>query len=96
MKLMCVYDGFAHDTSPGFGDVCHVNFVHYDLSMPDGITAYSLQEHTLPYPYRFGAWRKGPGNRLVPTFIRIEEGEFEETESAILEEGGFLYVPGLG
>lgn len=81
---MCVYDSFAHDASPKFGDVCHVTFVHLHPDTPDGISGYSLQEHPVPWPYRFGAWRVGPGGRLVPNFISIEDAEGEDTEDELM------------
>lgn len=76
---MCIYDLFAHDNSPRYGDIVTVSTVHYDSNMPDGIGAYSFEEHPQPYPYRFGAWRRGrKSGSLEPNFIPIEENETEE------------------
>lgn len=83
MKVMCVYDHWAHEFSPEYGEVCHVSLIHYNS---DGSTdAYSLQEYPLPDPYRFGARYRGPGCRLCPTFIEVETAEAEE-ENVTVEE----------
>lgn len=80
---MCVYDCWAYDPHPEFGEICHVSLIHYQ---PDGsIGAYSLQEYPLPHPYRFGALYKGPGGRLCPTFIEVETQE-EENSNVTAEE----------
>jgi hypothetical protein len=86
MKVMCIYDSFAHDTSPQYGEVCTVSRLYYNHEMPDGIGAYNFEEHPQPHPYRFGAWRRGmkPGS-LEPNFIEIEEEEFEESEVDVAE-----------
>lgn len=81
MKVMCIYDLFAHDTSPRYGDVVTVSKIHYHPDMPDGIGAYNFEEHPVPEPYRFGAWRRGGGpGSLEPNFIQIEEDELQADE----------------
>lgn len=90
MKVMCVYDNFVHDTSPGYGDICHVALIHYNAG--GEIEAYSLQEHPQPHPYRFGARYRGPGGRLCPTFIPIEAEEAEEEEIDVLELVDSIFV----
>lgn len=80
---MCVYNDFRYDTSPRYGDICTVNKIYWDLTMPDGISAFNFEEYPVPEPYRFGAWRRvKPGsNMLEPNFIEIRENENEEIES---------------
>lgn len=83
---MCVYDKFAHDTSPEYGEVCTVSRVYYNHEMPDGIGAYEFEEHPQPSPYRFGAWRRGVKmGSLEPNFIQVETEEAEESETDVLE-----------
>ena len=85
---MCIYDLFAHDTSPRYGEVCTVSSLHYDHNMPDGIGAYNFEEHPVPPPYRFGAWRRGAvAGSLSPNFLQIEE---DEIQAEIAEDEGIL------
>lgn len=92
MKVMCIYNDFWYDNSPRYGDICTVTKMYYDPTMPDGINAYNFEEHPVPEPYRFGAWRRvKPGsNILEPNFIEMQENEDEEAES-ISEQIELLY-----
>jgi hypothetical protein len=87
MKLLCVYDDFAYGNSPRYGSVVTVSKIWHSPAMPDGVSAYSLEEFPQPWPYRFGAWRCYPGKDPVPNFMPIEEQELQESD--MVEVGNY-------